>query len=107
VPELVFSLIFVFAFGLGPFAGVLAIAVHTAGSLGKFFAEAIENVDKKLVDGVRGCGLHVMRLGVSLPVMASHVLYFFESTVRSATILGILGASGIGVQLSDRMRVNN
>lgn len=113
IDGLVWALIFVSAVGLGPFAGVLAIAVGDVMVLGKLFAEAIENVDKKPVDGVRasgGSGLHVMRLGVLpqvLPVMASHVLYFFESNVRSATILGIVGAGGIGLQLSDRIRINN
>lgn len=113
IDGLVWALIFVSAVGLGPFAGVLAIAVGDVMVLGKLFAEAIENVDKKPVDGVRASGgdrLHVMRLGVLpqvLPVMMSHVLYFFESNVRSATILGIVGAGGIGLQLSDRMRINN
>ena len=113
VDGLVWALIFVSAVGLGPFAGVLAIAVGDMMVLGKLFAEAIENVDKKPVEGVRasgGGGLHVMRLGVLpqvFPVMISHVLYFFESNVRSATILGIVGAGGIGLQLSDRMRINN
>ena len=113
IDGLVWALIFVSAVGLGPFAGVLAIAVGDMMVLGKLFAEAIENVDKKPVEGVRasgGGGLHVMRLGVLpqvFPVMISHVLYFFESNVRSATILGIVGAGGIGLQLSDRMRINN
>lgn len=113
IDGLVWALIFVSAVGLGPFAGVLAIAVGDVMVLGKLFAEAIENVDKKPVDGVRASGggrLHVMRLGVFpqvFPVMMSHVLYFFESNVRSATILGIVGAGGIGLQLSDRIRINN
>jgi len=113
VDGLVWALIFVSAVGLGPFAGVLAIAAGDMMVLGKLFAEAIENVDKKPVEGVRASGgadLHVVRLGVFpqvLPVMASHVLYFFESNVRSATILGIVGAGGIGLQLSDRIRINN
>lgn len=113
IDGLVWALIFVSAVGLGPFAGVLAIAVGDVMVLGKLFAEAIENIDRKPVDGVRAAGggrLQVMRLGVLpqvLPVMASHVLYFFESNVRSATILGIVGAGGIGLQLSDRMRINN
>ncbi len=113
IDGLVWALIFVSAVGLGPFAGVLAIAVGDVMVFGKLFAEAIENVDKKPVDGVRasgGSGLHVVRLGVFpqvFPVMMSHVLYFFESNVRSATILGIVGAGGIGLQLSDRIRINN
>ena len=113
IDGLVWALIFVSAVGLGPFAGVLAIAVGDVMVSGKLFAEAIENVDKKPIEGVRASGgaeMHVWRLGVFpqvLPVMISHVLYFFESNVRSATILGIVGAGGIGLQLSDRMRINN
>lgn len=113
IDGLVWALIFVSAVGLGPFAGVLAIAVGDVMVLSKLFAEAIENADNKPVDGIRASGggdLHIMRLGVLpqvLPVMISHVLYFFESNVRSATILGIVGAGGIGLQLSDRMRINN
>ena len=89
IDGLVWALIFVSAVGLGPFAGVLAIAVGDLMIFAKLFA--------------------VMRLGVFpqvFPVMLSHVLYFFESNVRSATILGIVGAGGIGLQLSDRMRIN-
>lgn len=113
IDGLVWALIFVSAVGLGPFAGVLAIAAGDVMMLGKLFAETIENIDKKPVDGVRasgGGGLHVVRLGVLpqvFPVMMSHILYFFESNVRSATILGIVGAGGIGLALSDRMRINN
>lgn len=113
IDGLVWALIFVSAVGLGPFAGVLAIAVGDLMIFAKLFAEAIENVETKQVDGVRAAGgssTHVMRLGVFpqvFPVMMSHVLYFFESNVRSATILGIVGAGGIGLQLSDRMRINN
>ena len=113
IDGLVWALIFVSAVGLGPFAGVLAIAVGDVMVLGKLFAEAIENVDKKPVEGVQAAGgssPHIVRLGVFpqvFPVMMSHVLYFFESNVRSATILGIVGAGGIGLQLSDRMRINN
>jgi len=113
IDGLVLALIFVSAVGLGPFAGVLAIAVGDLMVFSKLFAEAIENVDEKPIEGVRaagGAGTHVMRLGVFpqvFPVMLSHVLYFFESNVRSATGLGIVGAGGIGLQLSDRIRINN
>lgn len=113
IDGLVWALIFVSAVGLGPFAGVLAIAVGDLMIFAKLFAEAIENVENKQLEGVRAAGgsdTHVMRLGVFpqvFPVMMSHVLYFFESNVRSATILGIVGAGGIGLQLSDRMRINN
>lgn len=105
VPELVFALIFVFAFGLGSFAGVLAIAVHTAGSLGKLFAEVNENVDPRPIEGVRAAGGNwpmLMRLGVipqALPNYASYLLLRFEINVRGASALGIVGAGGIGQEL--------
>ena len=105
VPELVFALIFVFAFGLGPFAGVLAIAVHTAGSLGKLFAEVNENVDPRPIEGVRAAGGNwpmIMRLGVVpqvLPNYASYLLLRFEINVRGASALGLVGAGGIGEEL--------
>ena len=105
VPELVFALIFVFAFGLGPFAGVLAIAVHTAGSLGKLFAEVNENVEAGPIEGVRAAGgtwAMVMRLAVvpqALPNYASYLLLRFEINVRGAAVLGVVGAGGIGKDL--------
>jgi len=105
VPELVFALIFVFAFGLGPFAGVLAIAVHTAGALGKLFAEVNENVDARPIEGIRAAGGNwpmLMRLGVvpqALPNYASYLLFRFEINVRGASSLGIVGAGGIGQEL--------
>lgn len=105
VPELVFALIFVFAFGLGPFAGVLAIAVHTAGSLGKLFAEVNENVDPRPIEGVRASGGNwpmIMRLGVvpqALPNYASYLLLRLEINVRGASALGLVGAGGIGEDL--------
>ena len=105
VPGLVFALIFVYAFGLGPFAGVLAIAIHTAGSLGKLFAEVNENIDPRPIEGVRAAGgtwAMIMRLGVvpqALPNYASYVLLRFEINVRSAAVLGVVGAGGIGQDL--------
>jgi phosphonate transport system permease protein len=105
VPELVFALIFVYAFGLGPFAGVLAIAVHTAGSLGKLFAEVNENADERPIDGVRAAGGSwpmIMRLAVvpqALPNYASYLLLRFEINVRGAAVLGVVGAGGIGEDL--------
>lgn len=105
VPELVFALIFVYAFGLGPFAGVLAIAVHTAGSLGKLFAEVNENVDERPVEGIRATGGSwpmIMRLAVvpqALPNYASYLLLRFEINVRGAAVLGVVGAGGIGEDL--------
>jgi phosphonate transport system permease protein len=105
VPELVFALIFIFAFGLGPFAGVLAIAVHSAGSLGKLFAEVNENVDPRPIDGVRAAGgtwPMIMRLAVvpqALPNYASYLLLRMEINVRGAAVLGVVGAGGIGEDL--------
>lgn len=105
VPELVYALIFVYAFGLGPLAGVLAIAVHTTGSLGKLFAEVNENADPRPIEGVRAAGgtwPMIMRLAVLpqvLPNFASYALLRLEINVRSASALGVVGAGGIGEEL--------
>jgi phosphonate transport system permease protein len=105
VPTLVLALIFVYAFGLGPFAGMLAIAVHTAGALGKLFAEEHENATLAPVEAVRAAGgswAAQMRYGVlpqSLPGMLSTGLLRFEINVREASVLGIVGAGGIGEEL--------
>ncbi len=113
IDQLIWALIFINVVGLGPFAGILAIAVGDTGTFGKLFAEAIENIDKRQVEGVRAAGgnkIQVIRFGMLpqvFPVILSQVLYYFESNTRSATILGIVGAGGIGLQLSDRIRVYN
>jgi phosphonate transport system permease protein len=113
IDTLIWALIFVAAVGLGPFAGILAIAVPDAGTLAKLFAEAIENAERREAEGVRATGAGatlVGRFGILpqvLPVMLSHVLYFFESNTRSAAILGVVGAGGIGLALSDRLRIND
>lgn len=105
VPTLVLALVFVYAFGLGPFAGVLAIAVHSAGALGKLFAEEHENVSLGPVEAVRAVGGSwpaQMRFGVlpqSLPGVLSYGLLRFEINVREASVLGIVGAGGIGEEL--------
>jgi phosphonate transport system permease protein len=105
VPVLVFALIFVYAFGLGPLAGVLAIAVHTMGALGKLFAEVHENTDPGPVEALRSAGAswpQAMRYGVlpqSLPGLLSFGLLRLEVNVREATVLGIVGAGGIGEEL--------
>lgn len=110
VDQLVWALIFVRAVGLGPMAGVLSIIVTDTGTLAKLYSEALENADRREQDGVRAAGgsaLHAARFGLlpqSMPLMLAHVLYIFESNVRSSTILGIVGAGGIGFQLSDRIR---
>lgn len=112
VDSLVWALVYVRAVGLGPLAGVLAIATTDVGIFAKLFAEAIENVEKKQVEGVRAAGgnaIKTVRFGILpqvLPIMLSNVLYMFESNTRSATILGIIGAGGIGFALSDRIRAH-
>jgi phosphonate transport system permease protein len=106
---LILALIFIRAFGLGPLAGVLAIAVGEIGVFAKLFSEAIENASERPVEGVRAAGgsrLQTIRFGVMpqvAPVILSIILYNFESNVRSGTILGIVGAGGIGFLLSDRI----
>jgi phosphonate transport system permease protein len=102
VPEIIFALIFVAAVGLGPFGGVLALAVGSIGFLGKLYAESIEAIDPQQVLALRATGanpLHVFRYSVvpqALPLIASYTLYLFEHNVRSATILGLVGAGGVG-----------
>ncbi len=110
VDVLVWALIWVNVVGLGPFAGVLAIAISDIGSLGKLFSEAIEASDQKAVEGVKASGgnkLHSIRFGLLpqvAPVLIGQCLYYFESNTRSATIIGIVGAGGIGLQLSEQIR---
>lgn len=111
VDTLIWALVWINVVGLGPFAGVLAIAVSDFGAFGKLFSEAIEGADQKQVEGVRASGgsaLHEIRFGLLpqvLPVIAGQVLYFIESNTRSATIIGIVGAGGIGLQLAEQIRV--
>jgi len=110
VPELVFALMFVIAFGLGPMAGVLAVAIHSLGALGKLFAEVVENIDMKPVEGVYATGApwHVaMRFGALPQTMSNFVSYAllrFEINVRGATVMGFVGAGGIGVDLIEAIR---
>ena len=105
VPTLVLALVFVYAFGLGAFAGVLAIAAHSAGALGKLFAEEHENTAPGPVEAVRAAGgswAAQMRFGVlpqSLPGVLSYGLLRFEINVREASVLGLVGAGGIGEEL--------
>ena len=110
INELVFALVFVSAVGLGPLAGVLALAVHTTGVLAKLFAEAVEQIDPRPVEGIRATGatvVHEIVFGIIpqvMPLWISTALYRFESNIRSATVLGFVGAGGIGVALYDTMR---
>lgn len=111
IDTLIWALVWINVVGLGPFAGVLAITVSDFGAFGKLFSEVIEAADKKQVEGIRASGgsaLHEIRFGLMpqvLPVIAGQVLYFIESNTRSATIIGIVGAGGIGLQLAEQIRV--
>jgi phosphonate transport system permease protein len=111
VDELIWALIWVGVVGLGPFAGVLALVSANFGAFGKLFSEAIETADRKAGEGILstgGNGLHVARFALLpqvLPVIGSQVLYYFESNTRSATIIGIVGAGGIGLHLAEQIRV--
>ncbi len=110
INEMVFALLFVVAVGLGPFAGVLALWVHTTGVLAKLFSEAVEAIDPHPVDGIRATGAHplnVIMYGVIpqvVPLWVSFTLYRFESNVRSASVVGMVGAGGIGQVLWEVVR---
>ena len=111
VDTLIWALIWINVVGLGPFAGALAIASTDVAALAKLISEAVETASKGPVEGVRAAGggwPAVLRFGLLpqvLPVFAGQVLYFFESNTRSATIIGIVGAGGIGLYLSEMIRV--
>lgn len=110
VDILVWALIWINVVGLGPFAGALAIMTSDIGSFGKLFSEAIEAADRKPLEGITSTGggrILGVRFGILpevFPVLASQVLYFFESNTRSATTIGIVGAGGIGLQLAEAIR---
>ena len=110
INEMVFAMLFVVAVGLGPFAGVLALWIHTTGILAKLFSEAVEAIDPQPVEGIRSTGasaLHEILYGVIpqvMPLWISFALYRFESNVRSATVVGMVGAGGIGVVLWEIIR---
>ena len=110
VPEIVFALVFVVAFGLGPIPGVLAIGIHTTGALGKLFSEVVENIDMKPVEGVTSTGaswVEAMRFAAIPQVLSNFVSYTllrFEINVRSAAIMGFVGAGGIGQDLIESIR---
>jgi phosphonate transport system permease protein len=110
INEMVFAMLFIVAVGLGPFAGVMALWVHTTGVLAKLFAEAVEAIDPRPMEGVRATGANAVEeilYGVIpqvLPLWISYSLYRFESNVRSASVLGMVGAGGIGVILHEVIR---
>jgi energy-coupling factor transporter ATP-binding protein EcfA2 len=105
-----FAMLFIVAVGLGPFAGVLALFVHTAGTLAKLFSEAVEAIDERPVEAIRAMGAHKMAEVVYgifpqvMPLWLSYSLYRFESNVRSASVVGMVGAGGIGVVLYEVIR---
>ncbi len=111
IPELIFALMFVSAVGLGPFAGILAIIVGSIGSIAKVYAEAMEAVDGGPVDALRSTGAtgrQVITYGIvpqASPLLVSYTLLLFEGNVRGATILGLVGAGGIGMELTTAMRL--
>jgi phosphonate transport system permease protein len=110
INEMVFAMLFVVAVGLGPFAGVLALWIHTSGVLAKLFSEAVEAIDHQPIEGIRSTGagaLHEIVYGVIpqvMPLWISFTLYRFESNVRSATVVGMVGAGGVGVLLWEIIR---
>ncbi|MBI3973463.1 MAG: phosphonate ABC transporter, permease protein PhnE [Chloroflexi bacterium] len=111
VPELVWALIFVVAVGLGPYPGVLALAAHSTGVLGKLYAELFESVDPRLVEAGRVTGaselavLLFVRVPATLPVLLSYSLFRWECNMRAATVLGFVGAGGVGTQLAISMKL--
>jgi phosphonate transport system permease protein len=110
IPELVFALLLVAAVGLGPFPGVLALTFHAMGGLGKFYTEAIESVHPAVVEALEAAGVGRLRtiwfgvLPTALPLMMSSTLFYWEYNNRASTILGLVGAGGIGFAFTAAMQ---
>jgi phosphonate transport system permease protein len=110
INEMIFAMLFIAAVGLGPMAGILALFVHTTGTLSKLFSEAVEAIDPRPVEGIRATGANAIEdiiYGVIpqvLPLWISYSLYRFEANVRSASVVGMVGAGGIGMLLWDAIR---
>jgi phosphonate transport system permease protein len=108
--EMIIALFFIAALGLGPFCGVMALFIHTMGTLAKLFSEAVEAIDPRPVEGIRATGAKVteeINYGVIpqvMPLWISYSLYRFESNVRSATVVGMVGGGGIGYTILDKIR---
>ena len=113
IPDLVLGILFITAVGLGPLPGVLALAVNTGSVLAKLFSEAVESIDPRPVEGVRATGAHrLQEIGWGVipqvgPLWTSYALYRFESNSRAATVLGLIGAGGIGQTLFDSINAFN
>lgn len=111
IPELLWALIFVVTVGLGPFPGVMALAVHSMGILGKLYSEILESVDQRLVETGRATGASELmvfvfvKIPASLPVLLSYTLFRWECNMRAAALLGLVGAGGIGTQLTISMQL--
>jgi phosphonate transport system permease protein len=111
INEIILALIFVAAIGLGPFAGVLALAIHGAGMLGKFFAEAMEDIDEGPLEAFRSAGVGPFKtfffgvLPQVLPAWLGTIFYRLETNVRQSTVLGMVGAGGIGFELVSSMKL--
>ena len=105
VPEIIFAILFVWALGVGPLAGIIAITIHTTGALGKLFSEVHENADLKTCEAIRSHGgnwVSEMRYGIIpkvLPNIISYALLRFEINIRASTVIGFVGAGGIGQEL--------
>ncbi len=105
IPPLLYALLFVSMVGLGPFAGVLALTLHCIGTLGRFFSEAVENINPEVIDAAKATGANKIKtiIHAVIPELAAlilgYILYYFEYNVRTGTILGLVGAGGIGLQL--------
>lgn len=104
ISEIVWAFLFVAAVGLGPFPGVMALAIHNAGALGKYFSETIEGIDPGIMEAVAAPGSNQVKLiarGIwpeLRPLFTNYMFYYFEASVRQATILGVVGAGGIGLE---------
>lgn len=113
INEMIFAMLFISAVGLGPFAGVLALFLHTLGTLAKLFSEAVEAIDPQPVEGIRATGANTLQeiaygiIPQVVPLWISYSLYRFESNVRSASVVGMVGAGGIGMLLWDAIRSFN
>ncbi len=111
IPEMFWALVFILAIGLGPFAGVLALGLHTGGVLGKLYAEVLEAIDPRPVEALRSLGARrgaVLLYGALpqvLPAALSYTLYRWEISIREATVLGFVGAGGLGYELYVRLNL--
>jgi len=110
-PALIYALIFVAMVGLGPLAGILGLIFHNIGALSKYFSEAIENINPELILAIKSTGANkIQQIRYAIipelkPLFAGYILYYFESNVRAATILGLVGAGGIGFKLTQAIKL--